>query len=446
MQAPYPCPHCRRDLFVVPRHLGQPLRCPAGHHSFTPEGPDDIPLLTAAEDPVQGGMSPLPKQAGPGEGEGQVEEVQGRTRPLRKQRGRVRRLLLWCLGGVTLLVAAVSFVALRWAGDAAEEKTDRGGLEAFTVERSFPTRPDRISTLAKLAVSGDGGVVALSGSEERPWLVYVYDGQTGARLAAYDPHTMHIATVALSPDGFLLAASEDQEVVIGLREARTAELVHKLKRQPQDGERLGHLTFGPRGDVLVAAAGRKVFGWDCKSGRTRFSWEAHGGEVVGLAFQAGGDRLLTCGEDNSVKVWDPATGRAESEVRLDSGYKTTGIEVSPDGRLAATYGYDGRDELGPKRPALRVWDLETGRRLSQLEKVHQAMGYQFLPDNSLAVVHFLDIGVHDPFTGRNKLRQRDQVRNETLNLQKGHDAFQVTADGRLVTFLRDGTIQFLRRK
>ncbi|MGQ0614301.1 MAG: WD40 repeat domain-containing serine/threonine protein kinase [Planctomycetaceae bacterium] len=93
-----------------------------------------------------------------------------------------------------------------------------------------------------------------------------------------------------------------------------------------------------------------------KADSSRLSLRGHEGAVTGAAFEPGGTRLASCGEDSTVRLWDPATGQ-EAFRFPGTTDAVTALAFSPDGsRLAAA----ARDNL------VRIWDASTGRLLGAL--------------------------------------------------------------------------------
>jgi len=83
----------------------------------------------------------------------------------------------------------------------------------------------------------------------------------------------------------------------------------------------------------------------------------HEAAVTGVAFASGGARILTCGRDRTLRLWDASDGRAEAVLE---GHAETvaGIDVAPDGLRAASAGFDG---------VVRTWDLRRGTAVHVLE-------------------------------------------------------------------------------
>ncbi|MGD1992928.1 MAG: DUF4062 domain-containing protein [Anaerolineae bacterium] len=81
----------------------------------------------------------------------------------------------------------------------------------------------------------------------------------------------------------------------------------------------------------------------------------HNHDIRTWAFSPDGTRLVTGGEDHTVRVWDLAGRRDEQVLEHPGG--VTAVAAVPDGSLAVSGGVDGM---------LRVWDLRTGTEMRAL--------------------------------------------------------------------------------
>ncbi len=101
-----------------------------------------------------------------------------------------------------------------------------------------------------------------------------------------------------------------------------------------------------RGDVRI---------WTAAGQTLHRVWQAHIERVLALAFSPDGGTLVSGSWDNTVKLWDVATGQL-----LWTGWHTGGINAvafAPDGRLIAS---GGNDTL------VQVWDTQNGTNVQTL--------------------------------------------------------------------------------
>ena len=70
------------------------------------------------------------------------------------------------------------------------------------------------------------------------------------------------------------------------------------------------VAFSPDGQRLASASGdQTVKIWDSATGKELFALKGHAGWVKSVAFSPDGQRLASASNDQTVKIWDSATGK-----------------------------------------------------------------------------------------------------------------------------------------
>ena len=107
----------------------------------------------------------------------------------------------------------------------------------------------------------------------------------------------------------------------------------------------------------------------------------HSGAVSSLGFSPDGALLASTGQDNTIRLWDIATGEAV-QVLQGGSHTVKGVDFSPDGNLLAA--------IEPNQ-MIALWDLSTGRIMRQIGSPElQTCGLEFSPDGTLLVSGHVD--------------------------------------------------------
>jgi WD40 repeat protein len=265
--------------------------------------------------------------------------------------------------------------------------------------------------------TGHGPIWSLAASKDGElWsahlekLVRAWNAADGQPIGKPRRHENFVFSVALSPDGKLLASGDNSgSILLG-----PANGEGELRRLSGHKDRVFDLRFSPDGKQLVSTGyDLTVRIWDVESGkeldfwkehkrpifRAAFSpdgmqvasvdmggrlivwdmekraiaWEtkAHAGAAVGLSFRPGSKELATAGADGMVRIWDCATGK---ELRTLRGHGA-GIVVlayRPDGAVLASAGHD---------QTVRLWDASSGILLRILRgHTNSVYSLAFAPD------------------------------------------------------------------
>ncbi len=183
--------------------------------------------------------------------------------------------------------------------------------------------------------------------------------------------------------------------------------------------------------VAVSADGRVISGgedgtvrvWELDSGRELRRLEGHAGPVRAVAVSADG-RVISGGEDGTVRVWEPDSGRELHRLEGHAG-PVRAVAVSPDGRVIS----------GSEDGTVRVWEPDSGRELHRLEG-HAGPVYAVAVSPDGRVISGSEDGtvrVWEPDSGRE------------LHRLEGHAgpvyAVAVSPDGRVISGSEDGTVR-----
>ncbi len=169
-----------------------------------------------------------------------------------------------------------------------------------------------------------------------------------------------VAALAYRPDGKLLAAGVDKQVVF--IDPATAAVVANLAQ----GAKVTAVAFSRKGDLFAVASGAagtaseihlyKVGPTTVPTGEPLKRIAAHRDVIHDLTFSPDGTVLASCGYDRLIKLWDTATGTAIRELK-DHSDAVYSVSFNPDGTLLAS---------GAADRAVKVWDVATGKRLYTL--------------------------------------------------------------------------------
>ena len=143
--------------------------------------------------------------------------------------------------------------------------------------------------------------------------------------------------------------------------------------------------------------------------------------ISSLAFGPGDRWFVTGGWDNTVKIWETASGRL---LRTLSGHSKVvqAVSVSPDGRLIASTGWDD---------VIKVWNVQTGENIRSINNDSSISRLAFSPDGrnlfaqGLYVLRRYDIASGAISQTYQAVKQPD-AKTDIAN------AFAISPDGRLI--------------
>ena len=222
--------------------------------------------------------------------------------------------------------------------------------------RALPLLPEHAKEIRSLAVSGDGARVA-SGTGNG--IVGLWDGRSAKKLADLPSGDSAVLSLTFSADGSRLASgSRDWKV----RVWDVASGVEQWTLPGHNGTVLS-VAFSLDGARLASGPGSwesTIRLWDLSTGETIAYLKGHHGEVLTLAVSDHGKFLASAGDDETVRIWDFATGGRLLELPVP-GICVDALTFSPQGLLLVHVSE-------PRRQAIQVWDLDSSQLLRTIER------------------------------------------------------------------------------
>jgi WD40 repeat protein len=230
------------------------------------------------------------------------------------------------------------------------EESDAIRLYEFATGKLIALLKGHTNVVNCLAFSPDGTRL-ISGGGLGDDSAIIWDVEAHKPLHRLQGHKAEINGVAFTPDG--------QRVVTGsydttLRLWRVADggLIAELKGHK---DKVFRVAVNPiDGTIASGSNDGEIRLWNGATGMPIRAWMQPGSNPGSLSFRTDGKSLLSgtgsYGSDNNVHVWNVADGKEIlTYTRHDN--IVVAAAISPDGKLAATGGFNGD---------VQIWDLQTG--------------------------------------------------------------------------------------
>jgi hypothetical protein len=158
----------------------------------------------------------------------------------------------------------------------------------------------------------------------------------------------NINAVAFSQDGkFLYAGGGDSGLEGTVKQWNLAE-GNLVQTYQAHKDAVYSIALSPDGKILASGSyDQKIRLWNTETGQEIRVLSGHNGCIYGLAFRADGKILASASGDRTVKLWDVASGERRDTLSQSLKDLYT-VEFSPDGKRLAAGGADNR---------IRVWEI-----------------------------------------------------------------------------------------
>ncbi|MBI5665965.1 MAG: caspase family protein [Nitrospirae bacterium] len=226
---------------------------------------------------------------------------------------------------------------------------DKENAPAVEKQTDFRTLEGHSEEVRTIALSPDGKMLASGGEDE---VVILWALSTGEKLQTLKGHSDEINSLAFSPDGKTLASGDSGETII-LWNTATGEKVNTLKGE----DSVLSLAFSPDGKTLASGdADETVILWDTESGKDIKTLKEHSGEVYSVAFSPDGKTLASGSDDKTIILWDIAGGEKRSVLK---GHKdaVNSVAFRPDSQILAS---------GSSDKTIALWNIASGEKINML--------------------------------------------------------------------------------
>lgn len=222
------------------------------------------------------------------------------------------------------------------------------------------TLPDQTASTLLLAFSPDGNtLVSVDGATSS---LYAWDITTGENVFLIDGHALQINQLVFSPDGTFLTAGGWGGAIYLWNTTTFADLMIWYLPGLQT-----HLAYNPDGDVLASSTKNywadSPFGviqlWDTETGK---AWQPQLDKpyiVEQMAFSPDGQTLALVAHFKETHMVLLVDMTAQEKTKIyEVGWRTRAVLFTAKGMLVVTSNDD---------KTIRVWNLETGQTVYQLD-------------------------------------------------------------------------------
>lgn len=242
--------------------------------------------------------------------------------------------------------------AISTKGDRVVSGDFQGRLKIWdaTMGRLILTIPGHSGCVNSVSFSRDGDRI-LSSSHDTT--LKLWDTSTGRLIQEFKGHSSYVTSVGflVGDDGRIVAGSADGTV--RLWDSRTGRLTQTFGGHGS----ITSLALDDHGGILFGTVDGALKLLDADKGLVRaIQWPSH--RVLSVAYSPDGTKVLSGGDDKTLRLWDAETGRllCVFEGHTDA---VRSVAFSPDGTRVLSGGDDG---------TLRLWQVQLRNDVTTIDK------------------------------------------------------------------------------
>lgn len=208
---------------------------------------------------------------------------------------------------------------------------------------------------------------------------------------------------------------------------------------PHNGEYVGGIEcvsfFGDGNQLLSCGSDDTIKLWDWKSNRLVFTFKGHNGTVYDACFSPNGEYILSGSSDKTMRLWS-ASNMNQIHQFIEHEGEVKSVGFSPNNKFLVS-----KTSEGLKKSIIRIWDFQNKKILSTIEE-NSYSGHvcSFSPDGRLLIA---DIGMKLCFWETNNFEKILEIESDnhitdcrfspdSKYICSGHQGRDWTKDGGIV--------------
>ncbi|MDF5713243.1 MAG: WD40 repeat domain-containing protein [Rhizonema sp. NSF051] len=232
--------------------------------------------------------------------------------------------------------------------------------------KAIRTLSQSLAEVSSVAVSPDGNLLAVGSCDSPRSNVKVWHISTGKLLHTLLGHQKPVNCVAISSDGQILASGSNKIKIWNLHNGdRICTLWHSSV--------VNAAVISPDGTILISGSSdNKIRLWNPHTGEPLRTLNGHSGEVKSVAVSPDGQILVSGSSDKTIKIWHIDTSKVVHTLTGHSD-EVKSVVISPNGQILFSASAD---------KTIKIWHLYTGELLQTLTGHLEAVNcIAISPDN-----------------------------------------------------------------